>query len=133
MSVARLPAPSENESLGALFQRLAADVGQIVRVEIALVQLRVTSALRVVRAAGGGLVAGGVLGLTGFGTVMAGVVMILGTVLPVWLAAFAVGGGLLVVATIVIAVEVRVLNRGVQEALAPVDPDSPREEIRHVG
>jgi hypothetical protein len=134
MSVARLPAPpNEHESLAALFQRLATDVGEIVRVEIALLQLRFTAALRVVKGAGGGLVVAAVLGVTGFAIVMAGVVVILATVLPVWLAAFAVGVGLLVVAAILVAVELRVLTHGVNEALAPVDGEAPAEEKRHAG
>ena len=121
MSVARAPLPGEQESVGALVQRLGTDVSRIVRAEIALVQLRATSTLQVVKAAGGGLVAAAVLGLAGFGAVTAGVVLIVATVIPAWLAAFAVGGGLLVIAAILIGVELHVLNRGVGEALSPIE------------
>jgi hypothetical protein len=121
MSVARAPLPGEQESVGALVQRLGSDVHRIVRAEIALVQLRARSALQVVKVAGGGLVAAAVLGLAGFGAVTAGVVLIVATVLPAWLAAFAVGGGLLVIAAILIGVELHVLNRGVGEALSPIE------------
>jgi len=128
MSVARAPLPSEQESVGALVQRLGSDVGRIVRAEVALVQLRITAALRALKAAGVGLVAGAVLGLGGFGALTAGVVLVVATVLPAWLAAFAVGGGFVVIAAILIGLEVHVLNRGVGEALSPVDgPD----EVAH--
>jgi len=130
MSVVRAPLPSEQESVGALVQRLGADVGRIVRAEIALVQLRATTAFQVVKAASGGLVAAAVLGLAGFGAVTAGAVLILATVLPGWLAAFAVGGGLLVIAAILIGVELHVLNRGVGEALSPVEGGA---EVSHGG
>ena len=130
MPAMRAPVPSEQESFGALVQRVGTDVGRIVRAEIALVQLRATGALQVVKAAGGGLVAAAVLGLAGFGAVTTGAVLIVATVLPVWVAAFAVGGGLLVIAGIVAAVELRVLNRGVGEALSPVEGHA---EVGHGG
>jgi hypothetical protein len=107
------------------------DVTRIIRAEIALVQVRIGGALRVVKATGTGLVAAAVLGFTGFGVVIAGVVMIVATVVPLWLAAFAVGGGLLLVAGVVLTVEVRQLTRGVSEALSPVDSPAPGEESRH--
>jgi len=130
MPAMRAPVPSEHESVGALVQRLGTDVGRIVRAEIALVQLRATSALEVVKAAGGGLVAAAVLGLAGFGAVTAGAVLIVATVLPAWVAAFAVGGGLLVIAGIVGGVELRVLNRGVGEALSAAEGHA---EVGHGG
>ena len=121
MAVVRAPLPSEQESVGSLVQRVGTDVGRIVRAEIALVQLRATTALQVVKAAGPGLVAAAVLGLTGFGAVTAGAVLIVATVVPAWIAAFAVGGGLLAVAAVLIGIEVHVLNQGVGEALAPLE------------
>jgi hypothetical protein len=131
MSVAKLPAPTDHESVGALFQRLGADVERIVRLEVALVQLRLTAAVDVLRAAGSGIIAASVLGLTGFGVIMAGVVIVLATVIPAWLAAFTVGGTLVVVAAVVAAVEIRVLSHGVGEALSPADGHaSPREGRR---
>src|ERR1051326_1704228 len=102
MSVVRAPLPSEQESVGALVQRLGADGGRIVRAEIALVQLRGATALQVVKATGGGLVAAAVLGLAGFGAVTAGAVLILATVLPAWLPPIAPRGGLLAVAGVLL-------------------------------
>src|SRR5262249_21729475 len=98
--------------------------------EIALVQLRATSSLQVVKAAGGGLVAAAVLGIAGFGAVTAGAVLIVATVLPAWVAAFVVGGGVLAGAAILTGGELHVLNRGVGEALSPVEG---RAEVGHGG
>src|SRR6185503_4915215 len=92
-----------------------------VHAEIGLFQLRIAAALEAAKSAGIGLAAAAVLGLTGFGVLMAGVVMVLATVMQAWIAALAVGGGLIVIAAILIAVEVRVLTRGVNEALSPVE------------
>jgi len=120
----RVQDPTEQASVSALVQRLGADVGRIVRAEIALFQLRLKAAFGVFKTAGGGLAAAAVLGITGFGVIVAGVVMILATIIPGWLAAFAVGGGLVIVAAVVIAVELRVLTHGVNEALEPIGEES---------
>lgn len=121
MSALRAPAPTDQESVGALVQRLGTDVTRIVRAEIALIQLRVSGALQAVRAAGVGLVAGVVLGLGGFGALTAGVVLVVATLMPAWLAAFAVGAGLVLAAAVILTLDVRFLNREVTEALAPID------------
>jgi len=97
------------------------DVRRIVRTEVRLVQLRARAALDVMRAAGIGLVAAIVLGMAGLGIVLAGAVIVLGTVIPMWIAAFAIGGGLLLLAGVLTLIEIRVLTHGVNEALAPVD------------
>jgi putative superfamily III holin-X len=133
----RVQDPSEQASVGALVQRLGADVGRIVRAEIALFQLRLKAAFGVFKATGGGLAVAAMLGLTGFGVIVAGAVMILATIIRAWLAAFAVGAGLLVLAAVVAAIELRVLTHGVNEALAPVGGqaagETPGEEARHGG
>jgi hypothetical protein len=121
VSALRAPAPTDQESVGALVQRLGTDVTRIVRAEIALIQLRVSGALQAVRAAGVGLVAGVVLGLGGFGALTAGVVLVVATLMPAWLAAFAVGAGLVLAAAVILTLDVRFLNREVTEALAPID------------
>ena len=131
MSALRAPVPSEQESVGALVQRLGADVTHIVRAEIAALQLRLAAALRVFKAAGGGLVAALLIGLAGFGAVVAGIVLAVALVIPTWIAAFAVGGGLLIVAAILVAIEIRVLTHGVNEALTPVDGTALERESRH--
>ena len=131
MSALRAPVPSEQESVGALVQRLGADVTRIVRAEIAALQLRLTAALRVFKAAGGGLLAALLIGLAGFGAVVAGIVLVVALVIPTWVAAFAVGGGFLVVAAVLVAIEIRVLTHGVNEALTPMNGTALDRESRH--
>jgi hypothetical protein len=121
MAVPRARVPSEGESLADLVQRLRADVTRILETELRLFRVRAQTGLEAVRAAGMGLVAAAVLVLEGVGAIIAGFVLLLATVIPVWIAAFAVGGALLVIAGIVIAAEVHVVRHGVREAMAPVD------------
>ena len=125
------PAPSDQESVGALVQRLGTDVTRIVRAEIAAFQVRLTAALRVFKAAGGGLLGAVLIGLAGFGTVVAGIVLLVATLIPAWIAALAVGGAFLVIAGVLIAIELRVLTQGVSEALSPVNGHAPERESRH--
>ena len=121
MAAPRARVPSEEESLGDLVQRLRADITRILETELRLFRVRAQTGLEAVRAAGLGLVAAAVLVLEGVGAVVAGLVLVLATVIPAWIAAFAVGGALLTIAGIVIAAEVHVVRHGVREALAPVD------------
>lgn len=121
MAVPRARVPSEEESLGDLVQRLRADVTRILETELRLVRVRAQTGLEAVRAAGMGLVAAAVLVLEGVGAVIAGFVLLLATIIPAWIAAFAVGGALLAIAGIVIAAEVHVVRHGVREAMASVD------------
>jgi hypothetical protein len=100
---------------------LRADIIRILETELRLFRVRAQTGLEAVRAAGMGLVAAAVLVLAGVGAIIAGFVLLLATVIPAWIAAFAVGGALLVIAGIVIAAEVHVVRHGVREAMAPVD------------
>ena len=123
----RVPAPNEQESVGALVLRLRDDVTRIVRAETHLLQLRLSAALRVAKAGGPGLAVAGVMALGGVGAIIAGLILLVALVLPAWAAALAVGGGFLLVGAILALVEVRVVTGGMNEALAPVDG----EELRH--
>ena len=124
----RAPVPSEEESVGALIQRIGTDVSRIVRAEIRLLQFRASEAGRVVKDAGIGLGAAIVLALAGIGALTAGIVLLVAALMPVWLAAFAVGGGFILVAAVILLIEVRVVTRGVGEVLTPVETLAPREE-----
>jgi len=121
LAVPRARVPSEEESLGDLVQRLRADVIRILETELRLFRVRAQTGLEAVRAAGMGLVAAAVLVLAGVEAIIDGFILVLATVIPAWIAAFAVGGAVLVIAGIVIAAEVHVFRHGVREAMAPVD------------
>jgi hypothetical protein len=128
----RAQVPSEQESVGALIQRVGTDVSRIVRGEIRLVQLRIAEAARVVKTTAAGLAIAVVLALAGLGALTAGIVLLVASVMPAWVAALAVGGGFLVVALILLFVQVRLLTRGVSEALSPVESLT-HEEGRYGG
>jgi hypothetical protein len=130
---ARAPAsvPSEQEPVGVLVARLGTDVTRIIRAEIGLFQVRVSSALQAAKGASAGLAVGAVLGVVGLTLVMLGVVFLLARIMPLWGAAFALGGALVVVAAIVTAIMIRTLRQGVHTALAVADPDFTDEALRH--
>lgn len=121
MSALRAPQPSEQESVGALVTRLTTDVTRIVRVELALLQVRLTTMGRVARASGVRLAVGAALGLAGVGALVAGLVLLLATRMPPWSAAFAVGAVLLLIAGVLATLEARTLTSGVSEALISTD------------
>jgi len=125
--LAALRAPElSDESVGALVVRLRTDVERIVRAEAAVIQLRLSTAVRVVKTAGIGLLSALLLGAGGFGALVAGGVLLLAASIPAWIAAFAIGGGLLVVAAVVAVVEVSVLSRGLGESLTAPEQPLPR-------
>jgi hypothetical protein len=115
----RAPIPSEQESVGALVSRLSGDVTRIVRAEVRLLQLRASALADALKAAGGLIAVGVVLALAGLGALVAGLVLVVAIWLPAWAAALVVGGGVLVLAVVMLLVQVRVLSRGVAEALVP--------------
>lgn len=126
------PLPSEQESIGALVARLGSDVTRIVRAEIRLFQVRVSAAVGAAKAAAAGVAAGAVLGVVGLALVMLGLVFVVARFMPLWAAAFAVGGGLIVVAAILVTTMVRTLTHGVKVALAGTDEGEP-DEARSYG
>jgi len=126
------PPPDEQESVGTLVQRLGTDATRIVRAEVAALQVRLTGAVRVFKAAGGGLAAALLIGLAGFFVVVAAIVILVATVIPPWIAALAVGGSLLVIAAVLVAVELRVLTHGVSEVLSPMNGTDPVREAPRV-
>ena len=121
MSLARAPGSSEQDSLGTLVTRLANDLTRLVRAETALVQVRITALARVVQTSGVRLAASAVVGLAGVGGLVAGLVLLLATRMPAWSAALLVGGVLLGLAAVIVAVEARALADGVSDALVSAD------------
>jgi len=116
--------PTDHESVSALVSRLGDDLARILRAEAALFRLRFYAGLEAMRARGGFLATGVVLGLGGVGALVAGLVTLLARWLPVWGAAFLVGGGLLLAAVVLGRIEVRMLSREVWNALAPATEDT---------
>jgi len=119
----RIQTPTDQESVTALVSRLGDDLARILRAEAALFRLHFYAGLEAVRARGGFLATGVVLGLGGVGALVAGLVTLLAHWLPAWGAAFLVGGGLLLVAMLLGTIEIPKLSREVGNALAPAAED----------
>jgi hypothetical protein len=81
----------EEPSLGDLFSELAAETGTLVRQEVALAQAEMTTKAVTLGKNVGYLVVGGAVGYAAMLVMLAAVVMVLGYVVPLWLAALMVG------------------------------------------
>ena len=112
--------PAEAESLGTLIARLGDDVRRIVRAEVGLGYVRAGAALAAVRGAGVLIVVGLACACGGTGALVAGLVLVVAQWLVPWAAALAVGVGLAIVATVLLAVQGRVVAGGVREAVSGV-------------
>jgi uncharacterized membrane protein YqjE len=114
-------------STAELVNRLSEQVSRLARDEIrlAVTEMR-TKGKRV--GTGAGLLSGaGVLAWFGLMTVLAGLVLLLATVMPAWLAAFVVAVGVLAVAGVLALIGRKQLERGTppvpEEAVASVKQD----------
>ena len=119
MAVVRAPEPAE-QPVGALVSRLGTDLARILRAEIALAQLRLTTVLSSLRGAGVVLVTSALLAIAGVGAVVAGLILVIAHWMPAWVSALVVGGILLVTAGVLAATQARAVGRDVHDALAPV-------------
>jgi hypothetical protein len=81
----------EERSLGDLFSELANETGTLVRQEVALAQVELTHKASRAGKQVGFLAVGGAVGYAAMLAVMAGVIILLGNIMPPWLAAIVVG------------------------------------------
>jgi hypothetical protein len=81
----------EEKSLGDLFSELATETSTLVRQEVALAQTELTQKATRVGKNVGYLAVGGFVAYAAMLAVLAGIIMILGMVIPVWLSAIIVG------------------------------------------
>ncbi len=89
--MARQQMAREDKSLGDLFAELSAETGMLVRQEVALAQAEITHKAIKIGTNIGSLVIGGAVAYAAALTVIAGVVILLGQVVPLWLSALLVG------------------------------------------
>src|SRR3954447_6118856 len=82
---------NEEPSLGELFASLARDTSTLVRKEVELATTEMTSKVTDLAKHAGMLGAGGAIAYGGFLAVLAGLILILGRVIPMWLSALIVG------------------------------------------
>jgi len=81
----------EEKSLGELFSELATETSTLVRQEVALAQTELSQKATRVGKNVGFLAVGGFVAYAAMLAVLAGIIMLLGLVIPVWLSAIIVG------------------------------------------
>ena len=87
----QLQIQKDERSLGDLFSELAADTGVLVRQEVALAQVEISTKAARVGKQVGYLAVGGAIGYAGVLAIMAGIIMGLSYFIPAWAAALLVG------------------------------------------
>lgn len=94
---------NDGRSLGDLFAELSRQMSALVRQEVNLAKAEMTQKAREVGKEAGFMAAGGAVAYAGFLVILAGLVLLLGVWLPMWVSALIVGviiagiGGFLVV------------------------------------
>ena len=81
----------EERSLGELFSELATETSTLVRQEVALAQTEITHKATKVGKNVGFLAVGGFVAYAALLSILAGIVILLGSVVPLWLSAIIVG------------------------------------------
>ena len=81
----------QEKSLGDLFSELAAETSQLMRHEVALAQAEMTHKATKIGKDVGFLVIGGAVAYAAALAIIAGVIILLGQVIPVWLSALLIG------------------------------------------
>ncbi len=87
-------------SLGTLFSELSTDLSTLVRQEIELARTETTEKVNTAARSAGALVAGGLVAYAGVIVVLIGVAILLGELMPLWLATLIVGLVVLVIGAI---------------------------------
>jgi len=106
----------DDRSLGELFSSLAQDTSTLVRKEVQLAKTEMTQKASRVGKDVGFLAAGGAVAYAGLLAILAGIIVLLGQVIPMWLSALLVG---LVVAGVGYFLVRKGLDALKQEDLAP--------------
>ena len=118
-------AAGEAAGVAELVHRLSDQSTTLLRQEMRLIQAEMQEKAKQAGAGAGMMTAAAVLALGGFGAIVAGLVLAIGEGLALWLSAFIVAAGLLVVAGIVALVG----KRKVAEAVPP-KPEEAIDSIR---
>ena len=110
----------EDRSIGDLFGDLARELGTLVRQEIQLAKVEMSEKASQAGKDAGMVAAGGTLAHAGLLAVIAGIILALGTVIPLWVSALVVG-------IVVLAIGAG-LARNRLKAMKRIDP-APRQTI----
>ena len=101
----------EEKSLGDLFSELAAETSTLVRQEVALAQTELTHKATRVGKNVGYLVVGGAVAYAALLAIVAGIIIVLGMAIPLWVSALLVGAVIGVVAFFMISSAVAELRK----------------------
>lgn len=94
---------AEQRSLGELFSELAQETGTLVRKEVELAKVEMTTKAKIAGRDAALVAGGGTIAMLGVMALLAALILVLGTVMPLWASALLVGamvsitGGVLVV------------------------------------
>jgi hypothetical protein len=91
---------TDSSSLGTLFSELSTDLSTLVRQEIELARTETTEKVSTAARSAGALVAGGLIAYAGVIVVLIAVAILLGEIMPLWLAMLIVGLVVLVIGAI---------------------------------
>jgi hypothetical protein len=111
----------EHRPLGELFGELARETATLVRQEVNLAKVEMTAKVRTAGYDAVQVAAGGATAVLGALALLAAVILLLGTVIPLWASALLVG-------LVVSAIGAFLVMRGIR-AFREIDP-APRETIR---
>ena len=117
----------EERSLGDLFSELMSETSTLIRQEVTLAQVEITSKATSVGKNVGYLAVGGAVGYAAMLLLLAGVVALLTNFIPLWAAALIVGGVVGIVAYILInsaLAELRKTNLAPQETVQSIKEDA---------
>jgi len=95
-----MQAPLQPRPLGELFIELASETGTLVRKEVALATVEMTHKAKAI-AGGGAIAALGAMGL------MAGLILALGTLIPLWASSLLVGGVVSIAGVVLVMLGIR--------------------------
>lgn len=108
--MAQQQAIKDDRSLGELFSELAGETGTLIRHEVALVQTELTQKVVQTGIKIGFLAIGGIFGLAALMAFVTSLIVILANVVPLWLSALLVGGGLGIISTLIITSALKMLK-----------------------
>lgn len=128
---AKIPEKSARQSLGGLLKELPDRISRLVRSEIQLAKLEVTTKIKAAGVGVGMLVVAAFFALVAFAVLVAAAIMGLANVVPDWLAAIIVAVVFLLLAAVLALLGVKKLKKGIPPV--PEDSiDSMKADVRAV-
>jgi hypothetical protein len=98
---------SEPRPIGQLFTELARESGSLVRQEVRLASVEMTQKARAAGRDAAVVAAGGVIAVIGALAVVAALILLIGTLVPLWISALVVGGLIGVTGGVLVALGLR--------------------------